>query len=97
MTKVAEARHVDDFINDMKSDAYAAWVLDHFRKNALLRLRFDKFMKDHKLFCTYNGKRYRVTGASRLGDIWLAKDFNEDTSCHERVDIRKCTEWGDKP
>ena len=56
-----------------------------------------KFMKDHKLFCTYKGKRYRVTGASRLGDIWLAKDFNEDTSYDERGDIRKCTEWGDKP
>lgn len=89
--------HVDDFIVDRRTDAYAAWVLDHFRRPALQRLRFDAFMKVHKLFCTFNEKRFRVTGASRMGDVWLAADFNEDTRYDLRVDVAKCTAWGANP
>lgn len=89
--------HVDDFIADPRSDAYAAWVLDHFRKPALQRARFDAFMRDRLLFCDFEGKRYRVTGASRMGDVWLTLNFKEDTRYELRVDIAKCTAWGSKP
>ena len=75
--------HIDDFIDygSMRSDGpenekYARWVLNYFRMSAILQGDFAEFMKPHKLFCIFNGKKYRVTGASRLGDIWLTSDFS---------------------
>ena len=86
--------HVDDFIDSISSeDKYARWVLNHFRLPASLKMLFNEFMEPHKLFCTYEGKRYRCTGASRLGDVWLAEDFNRDTGYDLRVDVSKCSEW----
>ena len=89
--------HIDEWIDDRKSDDYAAWVLNHFRLPATLKMRFAKFMEEHKLFCDYEGSRYRVTGASRLGDVWLATDFNRDTGYDFRVDVAKCSLWGPTP
>lgn len=94
--------HVDEFIDENYCEhEYARWVLHHFRLPAALKADFDQFMKDHKLFCSYsiNGskQRFRVTGASRLGDVWLAKDFKRKTGYDHRVDVAKCSEWSDKP
>lgn len=93
--------HVDDFIDDSlgtlndKNAQYARWMFNHFRLPASLRYDFDKFMKDYKLFCTYKNKKYRVTGASRLGDVWLNKDFTADHGYNLRVSVDQCSEWSD--
>lgn len=87
---LSTARHVDDFLDDPTSDAYAASWLESFRRPA-----FEKCEKPdtRKLFATYEGKRYRVTGCSRLGDVWLDSDFNEDTSYERRVGVDECSDW----
>lgn len=86
--------HVDDFIDgEFMKHTYARWVLNYFRLPAALKNDFEPFMKDHKLFCTYKGKRRRVTGASRLGDIWLADDYEQCVGYNYRVDVVDCTEW----
>jgi hypothetical protein len=54
-------------------------------------------MKQHELFCEYEGKRYRVTGASRLGDVWLSADFAREYGYELRVDVEKCSVWGPTP
>ncbi len=84
-------RHADD------ANPYAQWVLMHFRLPAVQQLRWSKFMAEHKLFCTYENKRWRVTGASRLGDVWLASDFTRDCGYDTRVNVDACTEWGPTP
>jgi hypothetical protein len=94
--------HVDDFIDApciraTESESYAAWMLNHFRFPANLRFKFDKFMKGHKLFATYKDQVYRVTGASRMGDVWLATDFDRKTGYDLRVDINNIQSWGDNP
>lgn len=90
--------HVDDFIDGQYNrHHYARWVLQHFRLSAALRIDFNRFMTDHKLFCTYEGVRYRCTGASRLGDVWLTTDFAEDTRYKLRVDVAECSDWGAAP
>lgn len=90
--------HVDDFIDDHKSDPYAAWMFLHFRLPAFQQARFNKFIENRKLFCTYNGERYRVTGASRLGDVWLTKDFKCPEAGYDiRPNVDECFDWGDKP
>lgn len=89
--------HVDDFVSDYKQDAYARWVLLHFRLPATQQNRFWQFMKEHKLFCTYEGARYRCIGASRLGDVWLTSDFSRENGYEKRVDVSKCEDWGAQP
>ena len=90
-------RHIDDFIDDRHSDDYAAWIFTHFRLPANLRARFDKFMQDRKLFCTCDGTRYAVIGASHFGDIWLTADFNRDFGYDRRVAVALCSEWSPTP
>lgn len=97
--RVEEERgwHVDDFIDDPTKDPYAQWIFTHFRLPAWQKLAFEPFMKDHKLFCTWKGERFRVTGASTLGDVWLVRDYNKDHGYDRRVMVNDCTDWGPKP
>jgi len=89
--------HVDEFIESkFGEDTYARWVLMHFRLPATLKIDFREFMKSYHLFCTYEGKRMRCTGASRFGDIWLTSDFEQDVGYEKRVDITDCNNWGSK-
>lgn len=89
--------HIDEFIdNNFCEHEYARWVLYHFRLPAALKMDFNQFMEGHKLFCSYKGEKYRVTGASRMGDIWLAKDFKRESGYDLRVDVEECSEWSDK-
>lgn len=93
--------HVDDWINEPsfgdKGEAYAKFVLDYMRKPAWAILAFRPWMEQHRLFCTYNGLRYRVTGASRLGDVWLSRNLDKAEGYELRVDVAKCEEWGAGP
>ena len=90
--------HVDDFIDgNYRKDCYARWILNHFRLPAALQIDFAQFMVDRKLFCDYKGERYRCTGASRLGDVWLTLDFNRSTGYDLRVEVTGCNNWGERP
>lgn len=85
--------HVDDFI-DGRTDVYAASWFESFRRPAI-----DKMRKPdtRKLFATYEGVRYRVTGCSRLGDVWLHPNYSEDTTYRHRVDVAACSAWNSVP
>lgn len=89
--------HVDDFIRFPPEDdagRYAAFCLMLFRLPSVMKWAFAKWTAQYVLFCTYKGERYRVTGASRLGDVWLAKNHKRDSGYDLRVNIDDCTEWG---
>lgn len=94
MTTATEPRHVDDYIDDPASDAYAASWFEAFRRPAI-----DKARKPdaRKLFATWQGTRYRVTGCSRLGDVWLHSNVNEDCGYQHRVNVDACSNWGTEP
>jgi len=90
--------HVDEFIDDSldsKSEElrYARFFFLLHRLPAIMKSDFDDWIKEYKLFCTYKEERYRVTGASRMGDVWLAKDFNRSVGYAKRVDLDDCTDW----
>lgn len=93
--------HVDDWLDNecarTDSERYARFVINYFRMPALEQFDFAKWMEPFKLFCTYKGKRYRVTGASRLGDIWLAANPEQTTGYDLRVSVRDCDQWADSP
>jgi len=98
--------HIDDWIDygpvnyhkltESEQDEinYARWFLFYKRSPATLQMAFAKAMREHKLFCDYEGVRYRCTGASRLGDVWLTSDLNQDYGYERRVEVLKCSNWG---
>lgn len=96
-----KATHVDDWLDSVfvktHDEDYAKFVLEMHRWPAWKQMRYRQWILQHKLFCTYQGQRYRVTGASRLGDIWLTTDFERGSGNVLRVSLDECNNWGDKP
>lgn len=86
--------HVDEYIDSLDGDPYAQFVLSLFRLPAVKAIRWAKDIERSPLFCTWKGKRYRVTGASQLGDVWLHSDFSATVGYECRVDVEECSEWG---
>ena len=95
--------HIDDWLETtgvMSRDPwvrYAAFVIHHKRLSAVAQMAFEPFVKDHLLFCTYKGERYRVNVASRLGDLGLAKDLTRQNGYDTRVPVTECSDWGPNP
>lgn len=103
ISDLAEAHphtHVDDFIDFSrdKSEAviYARWFFQLHRLPAILKSSFRKQISEYLLFCDYEGKKYRVTGASRMGDIWLTDDFDQETGYKLRVLLTDCSNWSNR-
>lgn len=87
--------HVDDFIDcHFGKEKYARFVLNYFRMPAALKFDFEEFMKPFKLFADWKDKRYRVTGASRMGDVWLSDDFDRECGYEHRVFVEELSNWG---
>lgn len=89
-------KHIDEWIDDHshnENEQYAKWMFNHFRLPAVMRTMFDQYMADKKLFCTYEGKIYRVTGASRLGDVWLTSNYEQHEGYEKRVMVDECSNW----
>lgn len=90
--------HIDDWLdtpatNDAEKTAKE--FLEHCRRPAI-----DKdhaWVAANPLFCTYKGERWRVLGASRLGDVWLTKHFERVNGYDIRPDVDECSEWGNTP
>lgn len=97
--------HIDEFLDEVKWIAddpelnYVHFMLTYFRMPGIDKLRGSKFMSRFKLFVTFEGERWRVTGASRLGDIWLSKHFMQEHGYDRRVDfdLSKLTDWNNRP
>lgn len=85
--------HIDDWLDDSITgpEKVKEW-LEHFRRPAIYKDH--KWLNSKKLTCTYkDGRKYRCTGCSRLGDLWLAKDMKRVNGYDLRVDIEDCSEW----
>lgn len=96
--EVMATGHIDDWIDDWRNDEdYATFFFWLHRLPAWLKFKWEKYFKQFKLFCTYEGKRFRVTGASSMGDIWLHEDFSRDSGYKHRVDVRECSEFSAEP
>lgn len=71
--------HIDEWIEETPKDeyeAYAKWYLHHKRLPAYLVANFESIIDNFDLFCSYNRHTLKVTGASRMGDVWLAYDLS---------------------
>lgn len=93
--------HIDDWLESavMSSDKgtrYASFFLHHKRLSAVAKNAFAEFLGPMQLFCTYKEKRMRCTGASRMGDVWLTSNHQQETGYELRVDVNDCSAWSDK-
>lgn len=102
--QASEENHVDNWLDDpdfsspdFRSITYAKFVLEYMRMPAWKIIAFDQFMSKYKLFCTYEGKRYRVVMASRLGTIGLNPDLNATHDAVVHAYPKECQNWSDKP
>ncbi len=89
--------HVDDFTDDYKSDPYACFVFTLFRLPAGLACRVTKWTEQYKLYCDFEGKRWRCIGASRMGDVWLTENLDsagDGFPYQRRIDAGDCSNWG---
>ena len=85
--------HVDDWLDDpSNSETFAKEFLEHYRRPAVDKDR--QWLESNPLFCDYNGKRYRCTGCSRMGDVWLTENYQQAVGYQKRVDITLCSNWG---
>lgn len=94
--------HVDDWldtptINQDESENYAKFVLDYKRMPAWKQNAYKQWMSQFKLFCNYNNIRYRCTGASRMGDVWLTSNHDQESGHELRVDVAHCSDWKNEP
>lgn len=95
-------KHIDDWLEHAvcsrdPGTRYAAFVLHHKRLSAVAQFAFSDFVGNLPLYCDYNGSRFRCTGASRLGDVWLATNHNRDYGYDHRVDVDDCSNWSNQP
>ena len=88
------ARHCDEYIDDEDAAPALRKFLDWARSPghglALPRPR-------PRLFADHNGKRVRVTMASRLGDVGITGDLNREVGYVARVDVADLSNFGDTP
>ncbi|QVD49285.1 hypothetical protein LUCX_215 [Xanthomonas phage vB_XciM_LucasX] len=84
--------HIDEFLDATYEIAsrpeleYPHFLFSFWRQPAAVKILHEPFMSQFKLFVDYDGKTWRVVGASRLGDVWLTQDF-ESTHYQRRVGL----------
>lgn len=86
--------HVDDWLDAPAKDEaerIAKDYLEHCRRPAIQQDY--GWLARNALLCTYRGERYRCTGASRMGDVWLARDPRRTRGYDLRVDVAECGQW----
>jgi hypothetical protein len=88
---------VDDFIDAHDTDKTVSWFLFLHRLPATLQFKFEKEIKKHKLFCDHEGERWRVTMASRFGDIGISRNLEKDMGYEKRVMLEDCSNWSGEP
>jgi len=92
--------HIDEWLDNhapelTEGETYARWWFEQFRWEAWRKSLYQPIMSRFKLSCIYKGEPYRVTGCSRLGDVWLARDFNREFGYDHRVCVTDCTKWSE--
>jgi len=87
--------HIDEFIDSPDTNEYASWFFLLHRQPATLKMKFSKYINALKLFCIYEGKQYRVTGCSRMGDVWITSNFDQDTGYEKRVNVLDCKQFSE--
>lgn len=87
-------RHCDDYADDPTTPESLRAFLDRARAPAHGLLQPEPFPT---LFADLEGTTYRVTMASRMGDVGITRDFAQDTGYQQRVWLEHLTNFRSIP
>lgn len=86
--------HIDDFLDTPQHDVTMQRVQEWFEAcRAPAAAKKHGWIAGRVVMCSYQGERWRCTGASRLGDVWLTLDFKQTIGYQKRVDFDDCSDW----
>lgn len=96
---------VDDFLDDpllfhrRPELSYAHFILSHYRSPAWIKMLHGPWFAERQLFMTFEGERWQVVMASRLGDIGITRDPIQGRAYQRRVKInlKTMTDWSGSP
>lgn len=94
MTKPKKPKHCDDYIDDPTAPAPLRAFLERARSPAHGALVGGPYPK---LFADYQGKRVRVTMASRFGDVGITAALQVEDGYDTRVTVAALANFGDTP
>jgi len=63
--------------------------LDYKSMSEVYCIANENKFKDLKVFCIYKNEKYRLTGCSRVGDVWIHSNLDSDHSYVNRVSIKE--------
>lgn len=89
-----DTRHCDEYIDDPTQPAVLRTWLDRARSPGHGMTSNEPYPK---LFADYEGKRVRVTMASRFGDVGIRFDLDEELGYAVRVFVSQLTNFSDTP
>ena len=81
-----------------EAEQKAKIFLDFRTRPAMTQLDNEHKIQGLKIYCIYKLSKYRITGASRLGDVWLCKASSKEAlqdlpQYEKRVDIEDCSNF----
>jgi len=94
---VADFKHCDDYIHDLKAPKVLRVFLLIQRLPAMDKLLIEDSGFKPRLFADYEGQTHRVTMASTLGDVGITRDLLKDTGYDTRVPVEVLTNFRGKP
>ncbi len=86
-------RHCDDYIMDLTAPNVLRWWLFVNRLPAIDQMLCHQNGVQPKLFATFQGRRVRVTMASRLGDVGITNDLKREMGYEERVPVEMLSDF----
>ncbi len=92
---VPDFKHCDDYIEDPDAPEVLRKFLDRARQPSHGMLNNKEPFP--KLYADHQGKRVRVTMASRLGDVGISTNMNQEDGYEARVDVAALTNFRDIP
>lgn len=87
-------KHCDDYIDDETAPPALRAFLKRARSPAHGLTLAEAFPR---LFADHEGKRVRVTMASRLGDVGITSNLNAEVGYEQRVAVEELSNFGTEP
>jgi len=89
--------HCDNYIHDFKAPLALRVFLLVNRMPAVDKMLINAGGFNPTLYADYEGKIYRVTMASRLGDVGISENLGRDTGYDRRVPLSALTNFRGEP
>ncbi len=67
--------------------------LDFKTREAWYKFKNIEKIKGLSVFCEYKDNQYKITGASRMGDVWLSLNYERENGYDKRVWIDECSNF----